>query len=110
MVTLLQVALEKVFNFAVSNIFETRVSGRMVADLCRAAVKVKIKTVFFCPKYSQLPITPTLFRLQGHCYMSDITPIAKSSPSGGLIMEGYGHLCTLCRFFFVCSFASSMQN
>ncbi|KAM4771368.1 proteasome activator complex subunit 4 [Rhinophrynus dorsalis] len=33
------VALEKVFNFAVSNIFETRVSGRMVADLCRAAVK-----------------------------------------------------------------------
>ncbi|CAJ0962986.1 unnamed protein product [Ranitomeya imitator] len=34
-----KVALEKVFNFAVSNIFETRVSGRMVADLCRAAVK-----------------------------------------------------------------------
>ncbi|XP_077341678.1 proteasome activator complex subunit 4 [Lithobates pipiens] len=32
-------ALEKVFNFAVSNIFETRVSGKMVADLCRAAVK-----------------------------------------------------------------------
>ncbi|MEE6474286.1 hypothetical protein FKM82_010338 [Ascaphus truei] len=34
-----KVALGKVFNFAVSNIFETRVSGRMVADMCRAAVK-----------------------------------------------------------------------
>uniref|UniRef100_A0A8B9PYW3 Proteasome activator subunit 4 n=1 Tax=Apteryx owenii TaxID=8824 RepID=A0A8B9PYW3_APTOW len=36
-----QVALEKVFNFAISNIFETRVAGRMVADMCRAAVKVR---------------------------------------------------------------------
>lgn len=36
----LQVALEKVFNFATTNIFETRVSGRMVADMCRAAAKV----------------------------------------------------------------------
>uniref|UniRef100_A0A8C3LK93 Proteasome activator subunit 4 n=1 Tax=Chrysolophus pictus TaxID=9089 RepID=A0A8C3LK93_CHRPC len=34
-----KVALEKVFNFAISNIFETRVAGRMVADMCRAAVK-----------------------------------------------------------------------
>ncbi|KAL2305655.1 LOW QUALITY PROTEIN: hypothetical protein Nmel_003540 [Mimus melanotis] len=36
-----KVALEKVFNFAVSNIFETRVAGRMVADMCRAAVKCR---------------------------------------------------------------------
>lgn len=35
-----QVALEKVYNFATSNIFETRVAGRMVADMCRAAAKV----------------------------------------------------------------------
>lgn len=35
-----QVALQKVFNFSVSHIFETRVAGRMVADMCRAAVKV----------------------------------------------------------------------
>ncbi|XP_048863845.1 proteasome activator complex subunit 4A isoform X1 [Brienomyrus brachyistius] len=34
-----QVALEKVFNFATTNIFETRVAGRMVADMCRAAAK-----------------------------------------------------------------------
>ncbi|XP_031439180.1 proteasome activator complex subunit 4B isoform X1 [Clupea harengus] len=34
-----KVALQKVFNFAISNIFETRVSGRMVADMCRAASK-----------------------------------------------------------------------
>ncbi|XP_068162395.1 proteasome activator complex subunit 4B-like [Antennarius striatus] len=34
-----KVALEKVFNFATSNIFETCVSGRMVADMCRAAAK-----------------------------------------------------------------------
>lgn len=34
-----QVALEKVFNFATTNIFETRVAGRMVADMCRAASK-----------------------------------------------------------------------
>uniref|UniRef100_A0A8D3ED43 Proteasome activator complex subunit 4 n=1 Tax=Scophthalmus maximus TaxID=52904 RepID=A0A8D3ED43_SCOMX len=34
------VALQKVYNFATSNIFETCVSGRMVADVCRAAAKV----------------------------------------------------------------------
>ncbi|XP_076141905.1 proteasome activator complex subunit 4A [Alosa pseudoharengus] len=34
-----QVALEKVFNFATTNIFETHVSGRMVSDMCRAATK-----------------------------------------------------------------------
>uniref|UniRef100_A0A8D0D6T8 Uncharacterized protein n=1 Tax=Sander lucioperca TaxID=283035 RepID=A0A8D0D6T8_SANLU len=32
-------ALQKVFNFATANIFETCVSGRMVADMCRAAAK-----------------------------------------------------------------------
>uniref|UniRef100_A0A8C3A3V6 Uncharacterized protein n=1 Tax=Cyclopterus lumpus TaxID=8103 RepID=A0A8C3A3V6_CYCLU len=32
-------ALQKVYNFASSNIFETCVSGRMVADMCRAAAK-----------------------------------------------------------------------
>lgn len=39
-----QVALEKVFNFATTNIFETRVAGRMLADMCRAACKVCIQT------------------------------------------------------------------
>uniref|UniRef100_A0A667ZTN8 Proteasome activator subunit 4 n=1 Tax=Myripristis murdjan TaxID=586833 RepID=A0A667ZTN8_9TELE len=34
-----KVALDKVFNFATTNIFETRVAGRMVADMCRAAAK-----------------------------------------------------------------------
>ncbi|XP_046888598.1 proteasome activator complex subunit 4B-like [Hypomesus transpacificus] len=34
-----RVALEKVYNFATTNIFETCVSGRMVADMCRAAAK-----------------------------------------------------------------------
>ncbi|KAJ8385476.1 hypothetical protein AAFF_G00185720 [Aldrovandia affinis] len=34
-----KVALEKVFIFATTNIFETRVAGRMVADMCRAAAK-----------------------------------------------------------------------
>ncbi|XP_063047941.1 proteasome activator complex subunit 4A [Engraulis encrasicolus] len=34
-----QVALEKVFNFATTNIFETHVAGRMVSDMCRAATK-----------------------------------------------------------------------
>uniref|UniRef100_A0A2K6F2P3 Proteasome activator complex subunit 4 n=2 Tax=Propithecus coquereli TaxID=379532 RepID=A0A2K6F2P3_PROCO len=33
------VALQKVFNFSISHMFETRVAGRMVADMCRAAVK-----------------------------------------------------------------------
>ncbi|XP_054614170.1 proteasome activator complex subunit 4B [Dunckerocampus dactyliophorus] len=33
------VALQKVYNFATSNIFETCVSGRMVADMCSAAAK-----------------------------------------------------------------------
>ncbi|KAG9329545.1 hypothetical protein JZ751_004278 [Albula glossodonta] len=33
------VALEKVFNFATANIFETHVAGRMVADMCRATAK-----------------------------------------------------------------------
>ncbi|KAK7140459.1 hypothetical protein R3I94_012924 [Phoxinus phoxinus] len=34
-----QVALGKVFNFATTNIFETHIAGRMVADMCRAATK-----------------------------------------------------------------------
>ncbi|XP_028331301.1 proteasome activator complex subunit 4B [Gouania willdenowi] len=34
-----KVALQKVFNFSTSNIFETCVSGRMVAEMCRAAAK-----------------------------------------------------------------------
>ncbi|XP_056326451.1 proteasome activator complex subunit 4A isoform X1 [Danio aesculapii] len=34
-----QVALDKVFNFATTNIFETHVAGRMVADMCRATTK-----------------------------------------------------------------------
>ncbi|TSK14769.1 Proteasome activator complex subunit 4B [Bagarius yarrelli] len=38
-IEIFKVALEKVFNFATTNIFETRVAGRMVADMCRAAAK-----------------------------------------------------------------------
>ncbi|XP_062859085.1 proteasome activator complex subunit 4B isoform X2 [Trichomycterus rosablanca] len=38
-IDIFKVALEKVYNFATSNIFETRVAGRMVADMCRAAAK-----------------------------------------------------------------------
>ncbi|XP_012728979.2 proteasome activator complex subunit 4B isoform X3 [Fundulus heteroclitus] len=34
-----EVALQKLYNFATSSIFETCVSGRMVADMCRAAAK-----------------------------------------------------------------------
>ncbi|KAJ8396071.1 hypothetical protein AAFF_G00026030 [Aldrovandia affinis] len=34
-----KVALVKVFNFATTNVFETRVAGRMVADMCRATSK-----------------------------------------------------------------------
>ncbi|XP_046884684.1 proteasome activator complex subunit 4A isoform X1 [Hypomesus transpacificus] len=34
-----KVALEKVFRFATTNMFETHVAGRMVADMCRAASK-----------------------------------------------------------------------
>uniref|UniRef100_A0A8C1XAY8 Proteasome activator subunit 4a n=1 Tax=Cyprinus carpio TaxID=7962 RepID=A0A8C1XAY8_CYPCA len=37
-----QVALGKVFNFATTNIFETHVAGRMVANMCRAATKVSV--------------------------------------------------------------------
>ncbi|KAI4807509.1 hypothetical protein KUCAC02_027315 [Chaenocephalus aceratus] len=37
---LYKMALQKVFNFATSNVFETCVSGRMVADMCRAAAKL----------------------------------------------------------------------
>ncbi|XP_078505604.1 proteasome activator complex subunit 4 isoform X2 [Lissotriton helveticus] len=36
-----KVALGKVFNYAISNIFETRVSGKMAADMCRATVKCR---------------------------------------------------------------------
>ncbi|KAM6951408.1 proteasome activator complex subunit 4B [Aplochiton taeniatus] len=38
-INIYKVALQKVFNFATTNIFETCVSGRMVADMCRAAAK-----------------------------------------------------------------------
>uniref|UniRef100_A0A3B5LA44 Proteasome activator complex subunit 4B n=1 Tax=Xiphophorus couchianus TaxID=32473 RepID=A0A3B5LA44_9TELE len=37
-----KVALQKLYNFATSSIFETCVSGRMVADMCRAAAKVTL--------------------------------------------------------------------
>ncbi|MEQ2177396.1 hypothetical protein GOODEAATRI_003078, partial [Goodea atripinnis] len=36
---LTEVALQKLYNFATSSIFETCVSGRMVADMCKAAAK-----------------------------------------------------------------------
>lgn len=36
----LQVALEKLFYFATSHVFESEVSGRMCADMCSAAAKV----------------------------------------------------------------------
>ncbi|XP_053568667.1 proteasome activator complex subunit 4 [Bombina bombina] len=59
-----RVALEKVFNFAVSNIFETRVSGRMVADLCRAAVKC-------CPVESLKLFLPHCCNVITHLTISD---------------------------------------
>ncbi|TRY93382.1 hypothetical protein DNTS_032873 [Danionella cerebrum] len=34
-----EVALQKTYNFATTNIFETHIAGRMVADMCRAATK-----------------------------------------------------------------------
>lgn len=40
-----QVALQKLYNFATSSIFETCVSGRMVADMCRAAAKVCLSSM-----------------------------------------------------------------
>uniref|UniRef100_A0A3Q0QU92 Uncharacterized protein n=1 Tax=Amphilophus citrinellus TaxID=61819 RepID=A0A3Q0QU92_AMPCI len=43
-----KVALQKVYNFATSNIFETCVSGRMVADMCRAAAKVLHNSACLC--------------------------------------------------------------
>lgn len=39
-VCLLQVALDKLFRFATSHVFETEVAGRMCADMCAAAAKV----------------------------------------------------------------------
>ncbi|KAE8600768.1 hypothetical protein XENTR_v10013403 [Xenopus tropicalis] len=59
-----KVALEKVFNFAVSNIFETRVSGRMVADLCRAAVKC-------CPVESLKLFLPHCCNVISHLTIND---------------------------------------
>ncbi|KAG9344464.1 hypothetical protein JZ751_011134 [Albula glossodonta] len=57
-----KVALEKVFNFATSNIFETRVAGRMVADMCRAAAKchpaesLKLFVPHCCSAISQIAV------------------------------------------------------
>ncbi|KAF7252291.1 Proteasome activator complex subunit 4 [Varanus komodoensis] len=59
-----KVALEKVFNFAVSNIFETRVSGRMVADMCRAAVKC-------CPEESLKLFVPHCCNVIAHLTLND---------------------------------------
>nr|XP_015218489.1 PREDICTED: proteasome activator complex subunit 4 isoform X1 [Lepisosteus oculatus] len=57
-----KVALEKVFNFATTNIFETRVAGRMVADMCRAAAKchpaesLKLFVPYCCNAINQLTV------------------------------------------------------
>uniref|UniRef100_A0A803SKN4 Proteasome activator subunit 4 n=1 Tax=Anolis carolinensis TaxID=28377 RepID=A0A803SKN4_ANOCA len=59
-----KVALEKVFNFAVSNIFETRVAGRMVADMCRAAVKC-------CPEESLKLFVPHCCSVITHLTLND---------------------------------------
>lgn len=59
-----KVALEKVFNFAVSNIFETRVAGRMVADMCRAAVKC-------CPEKSLKLFVPHCCSVITHLTLND---------------------------------------
>ncbi|EMP23881.1 Proteasome activator complex subunit 4 [Chelonia mydas] len=59
-----KVALEKVFNFAVSNIFETRVAGRMVADMCRAAVKC-------CPEESLKLFVPHCCSVITHLTIND---------------------------------------
>ncbi|XP_026508317.1 proteasome activator complex subunit 4 [Terrapene carolina triunguis] len=61
---LTEVALEKVFNFAVSNIFETRVAGRMVADMCRAAVKC-------CPEESLKLFVPHCCSVITHLTIND---------------------------------------
>uniref|UniRef100_A0A8C3SV78 Proteasome activator subunit 4 n=1 Tax=Chelydra serpentina TaxID=8475 RepID=A0A8C3SV78_CHESE len=63
-IEIFKVALEKVFNFAVSNIFETRVAGRMVADMCRAAVKC-------CPEESLKLFVPHCCRVITHLTIND---------------------------------------
>ncbi|KAM7385735.1 hypothetical protein PAMP_001796 [Pampus punctatissimus] len=62
-----KVALEKVFNFATTNIFETRVSGRMVADMCRAASKchpaesLKMFVPHCCNQINQIAVNEEVF-------------------------------------------------
>ncbi|XP_043911057.1 proteasome activator complex subunit 4 [Protopterus annectens] len=61
-------ALDKVFNFAITNIFETRVSGRMVADMCRAAVKchpgeaLKLFVPHCCSVIAQLTVNDDVLK------------------------------------------------
>ncbi|RXM29311.1 Proteasome activator complex subunit 4 [Acipenser ruthenus] len=63
-----KVALEKVFNFATTNIFETRVAGRMVADMCRAASKchpaesLKLFVPHCCNAITQLTVNEDVLR------------------------------------------------
>lgn len=64
----LQVALQKIYTFATSSVFETCVSGRMVADVCRAAAKVgsccrgDVIAVVMSPSHAH----PVASRLQCH--------------------------------------------
>ncbi|KAK1171117.1 proteasome activator complex subunit 4-like [Acipenser oxyrinchus oxyrinchus] len=63
-----KVALEKVFNFATTNIFETRVAGKMVADMCRAACKchpaesLKLFVPHCCNAITQLTVNEDVLR------------------------------------------------
>ena len=41
-VCMLQVALDKLYRFATSRVFESEVAGRMCADMCAAAAKVML--------------------------------------------------------------------
>lgn len=72
-VCLLQVALDKLFRFATSHVFETEVAGRMCADMCAAAAKVMYEfiyvfaTLHVCIPYllfvSLMPIRPPIKQL-----------------------------------------------
>lgn len=83
-------ALQKVFNFSISHIFETRVAGRMVADMCRAAVKVSLGFLDWwinesvTNRFIWLIILYMLVILKIHCFSSKLQPLFASENSVGV--------------------------
>lgn len=112
---LLQVALDKLFRFATSHVFETEVAGRMCADMCAAAAKVMYECVFVtlhvCIPYP-LFVSLTLIRppIKQCNYVCVVSMFVSSSASIFLLGPGVPLGVLACPILHLTSSLSSVGD